>query len=396
MRQRTDAYAHELFDRPPYDGMLVSKGIVKDRYTLAQQQRLLRLGVRKFLRLDEYVGTKDMRIIGDCGAFSYRGEPEPPYTVNEVVEFYDQAAFTYGISVDHVILAFRPEWDDPASKQDAAAAEAHRRRALTLALAADFMKQSKGCRYSPMGVAQGWSPASYSDSVVELQKMGYDYIAIGGLVPLKTPEVLQVMEEVSKVRRSETRFHLLGITRLESIFDFARYGAASFDSTAPLLQAFKSERNNYHTATSNYIALRVPQVDANAKLKARILAGEVSQATALHFERASLAALRKYADWDLPLEEVLKMLMDYALLFDESLDGKPDKVAALDAQYRRTLEDRPWETCPCSICKKIGHEVIIFRGAERNRRRGFHNLDTFYRRLLAIDTPSANPSIICA
>lgn len=386
MRQRTDAYAHELFERPPYDGMLVSKAIVKTRYTLAQQQRLLRLGVRKFLRLDDCIGSKDMKVIGDCGAFSYREEPEPPYTVDEVVHFYEQCLFTYGISVDHVILAFRPEWDDPKSKKrDAAAAEAYRRRELTLELAADFMKKSKGCAFSPMGVAQGWSPKSYADSVSKLQKMGYDYIAMGGLVPLKTPEILQVMEAAGEVRKPKTRFHLLGVTRLDRIFDFSRYGAASFDSTSPLLQAFKSDKDNYQTAKKNFIALRIPQVDANAKLKARILAGEVSQSAAIKLERGALAALRKYATTDVPLDEVLAILMDYTVLFDEAIQGSVVKTEAREQLYRATLSDRPWETCPCDICKEIGHDVIIFRGAERNRRRGFHNLDTFYRKLLATD-----------
>jgi hypothetical protein len=396
MRQRTDAYAHELFDRPPYDGMLVSKGIVKERYTLAQQQRLLRLGVHKFLRLDESFTTKNMAVMGDCGAFSYRDEPDPPYSVIEVVQFYDQAAFTYGISVDHVILAFRPEWDDPASKDDPAAAEAYRRRELTLTLAAEFMKESRGCRFSPMGVAQGWSPKSYADSVVKLQKMGYSYIAIGGLVPLKTIDVLQVLEEAAKFRKADTRFHLLGITRLDRIFDFARYGTASFDSTAPLLQAFKSEKDNYQTQNGNFIALRVPQVDANAKLKARILAGEVSQATAIKLERGALSILRQYADWNVPMEDALRALMDYALLFDEGLTGEPAKIEAREQLYRDTLSGRPWDKCPCNICKKIGHEVIIFRGAERNRRRGFHNIDIFYRRLLATDSGPVNTSPLCA
>jgi hypothetical protein len=385
MRHRTDAYAHELFERPPYDGMLVSKAIVKTRYTLAQQQRLLRLGVRKFLRLDESIGSKDMKVIGDCGAFSYREEPEPPYSVDEVVQFYEQAAFTYGISVDHVILAFCLEWDLPKAKKDPAAAEAHRRRELTLTLAAEFKKKSKGCGFSPMGVAQGWSPASYADSVVQLQKMGYDYIAMGGLVPLKTPEIMQVMEQVSKVRKAKTRFHLLGVTRLDRIFDLSRFGAASFDSTAPLLQAFKSEKDNYQTASGNFIALRVPQVDANAKLKARILAGEVSQATAIKLERGTLAALRKFADEDTSLEEVLGLLMEYTLLFDETIQGSAVKTDVREQLYRKTLTARPWETCQCAICQKIGLDVIIFRGAERNRRRGFHNLDTFYRKLLATD-----------
>jgi queuine/archaeosine tRNA-ribosyltransferase len=105
--------------------------------------------------------------------------------------------------------------------------------------------------------------------------MGYDYIAIGGLVPLKTPEVLQVLEGISVVRKLRTKLHLLGITRLDSVLEFARYGAASFDSTAPLLQAFKGDKDNYHTKAKNYVAVRVPQVDGNPKLKARILAGIV-------------------------------------------------------------------------------------------------------------------------
>jgi hypothetical protein len=169
------------------------------------------------------------------------------------------------------------------------------------------------------------------------------------------------------------------------IFDFQRFGAASFDSTAPLLQAFKSATDNYQTQSNDYIALRVPQVDANAKLKARILAGEVSQSTAIKLERGALAALRKYATEDVKLDEVLGLLMEYTVLFDESLEGSPVKVANRKAAYLKTLSDRPWESCPCAICRQIGHEVIIFRGAERNRRRGFHNLATFYRKLLATD-----------
>ena len=46
--------------------------------------------------------------------------------------------------------------------------------------------------------------------------------------------------------------------------------------------------------------------------------------------------------------------------------------------YRRTLSDRPWEQCNCPICEDHGIEVCIFRGNDRNRRRGFHNTDRFY------------------
>jgi len=51
------------------------------------------------------------------------------------------------------------------------------------------------------------------------------------------------------------------------------------------------------------------------------------------------------------------------------------------AQYATTLDARPWCSCTCDVCTTLGHHVILFRGAERNRRRGLHNTWTFYRRV---------------
>jgi hypothetical protein len=58
-----------------------------------------------------------------------------------------------------------------------------------------------------------------------------------------------------------------------------------------------------------------------------------------------------------------------------------------EAQYRRTLQDRPWEKCDCGICQEVGVEVIIFRGSERNKRRGFHNLAVFRDRMDRLELP---------
>jgi integrase len=50
IRQQDDVYPHDVFSPPPYDGLLVSKAIGDDRdagsgkYTVGQQQRLLRVG----------------------------------------------------------------------------------------------------------------------------------------------------------------------------------------------------------------------------------------------------------------------------------------------------------------------------------------------------------------
>ena len=70
-------------------------------------------------------------------------------------------------------------------------------------------------RFTPMAVAHGWSPQSYASSVAELQAIGYERIALGGMVPLKTRDIISSLEEISKIRLPKTQLHLLGIMREE-------------------------------------------------------------------------------------------------------------------------------------------------------------------------------------
>ena len=126
---------------------------------------------------------------------------------------------------------------------------------------------------------------------MKLQELGYSYIAFGGFVPLKTHEVLACLEKASSVRRPDTSFHLLGITRCEHVELFASYGVTSFDSTSPLRRAFKDDKHNYYSPTSMYTAIRVPQIDANPELLRRIQAGQVRQEEARKLEKECLDAL---------------------------------------------------------------------------------------------------------
>ena len=118
-----------------------------------------------------------------------------------------------------------------------------------------------------------------------LQDIGYTRIAIGGLVAQKTEEIIAVLATISGVRAPETRLHLLGVTRCEQIPEFATHGVTSFDSTSPFRQAFKDDRDNYYTLDGTWVALRVPQVEGNAKLQRRVRAGEIDQALARRLEQ---------------------------------------------------------------------------------------------------------------
>jgi hypothetical protein len=379
VRQRDDVYAHEVFTERPYDGLLVSKGIVDGvgggagKYTIAQRQRLLRVGAREFFRTDNR--GEAFPVVGDCGAFTYVRESVPPFSAQDVLDFYAECQFDFGISVDHVILAYKPAWDAQPDSGGGALEDARRRQAITLELADAFLRahRAQHLKFQPMGVAQGWSPRSYAHAVEQLQKMGYRYIAVGGMVPLKTGEILDALEGISAVRRADTGLHLLGVTRIDQVAKFARFGVVSFDSTSPLRQAFKDDKDNYYTLDRTYTALRVPQVDGNPTLMRKIKAGEVSQPKARLLERECLRILAEFESGNASVDDALAALGSYESFYD----GAADHAEA----YGEVLRDRPWQSCPCDICRQLGHHVALFRGAERNRRRGFHNVWVFHKRL---------------
>lgn len=381
VRQRDDRYAHEVLAQPAYQGLLVSKAIVDGtiqgvgKYSMPQRQRLYRLGVRGFFRLPDDVVT-----IGDCGAFTYVNEPEPPYSVDEVIDFYSRCGFDAGVSIDHVILGYRRPGGGGDIPEDWT-----QRRIISLHFAEKFLSavHDHGNPFEPVGAAQGWDPASYADSVKQLQDMGYQRIALGGMVPLKTPDILACLTATAEIRLPETELHLLGITRIESMNEFAELGVTSFDSTSFFRQSFMDDRDNYHTTDTTYSAIRVPQVDANVSLKKAILAGKVSQADAVIAERESLRRLRDYDAKKCSLKTALGAVLAY-----EELVGVKKSYADM---YRRTLEDAPWRICECGLCAKHGIEIAIFRGSERNKRRGFHNLSVLADKMKSLKAVRPRP-----
>ncbi len=376
VRQRDDLYAHEGVKPLPYDGILVSKGIVDGsisgagKYSSAQRARIYRLGVRRFFRLPDSVDT-----MGDNGAFAYVNEHEPPVTVTQVLDFYESCGFDSGVSVDHIVFGFEDDdmYSRPGARLSDEQAAWEERRQMTLDLAQSFLEEAGHRRMSmvPVGAAQGWSPGTYANSVERLQEMGYRRIALGGMVPLKTREIIAALKRVDEVRKPDTELHLLGIGRFDAMEEFAQLGVTSIDSTSAFRQAFMDDRNNYHTADGNYVAIRVPQVDGNARLKRAILAGRVSQAEAVAKERECLGTLRRYDSDTATLAEALSAVLNYDRLVRTERERE---VRSYDAEYELMLARRPWKACHCSLCAEHGIEIAIFRGTERNKRRGFHNL----------------------
>jgi hypothetical protein len=380
-----DLYPHEILGYAPYDGMLVSRGIVGDhrisgKYTEAQAQRFRRVGARAFLRLDQPEFQK-LALFGDCGAFTYVNEDKPPYTPENMIEFYEDGGFSHGCSVDHIIFDFDRELTGMAG----GSADAKYRFDITLENAATFIRESQHLskRFTPLGVVQGWSPDSMAEAAIRLVRMGYRYLALGGMVPLKSEDIRRCLAAVRGRVSSDIKLHILGFAKADEIESFQAFQITSFDTTSPLIRAFKDKRNNYYLPAADgklkyFSAIRVPQALDNFRLRRLVQKGQFHAEDLIDLESKSLQYLRAFDNGEADLEPTLEAVLAYNSLIAterpfEDVCSSP-KMTTLASLYRRTLSEKPWKSCSCAICRTVSIEVIIFRASNRNKRRGMHNL----------------------
>lgn len=395
-----DAYPHELLGYAPYDGILVSRAIVGGRvgsgkYSESQAMRFRRVGAREFLRFreDRYPNSF---VFGDCGAFSYHKMEYPPYTSEEMVDFYGDGQFTHGCSVDHIIFDFFEDKKD--DEIDEKRLEENRRRfELTSANAEEFLKHSKrlGNRFTPLGVVQGWSPKTMAEAALRLKKMGYSYLAVGGMVPLRAPQIKTALTAIREVVGNDIGIHILGFAKAEEIASFRGLNITSFDTTSPLIRSFKDSSRNYYALKPEngldyYSAIRIPQAIENNGLKSLAKQGIYSQEDLQEREKRALDSLRAFDRGELCAEDTLETVMAYTapLAIGRDTGHTPSeerKLKGLRERYLRTLQKRPWKSCDCEVCRKVGIEVIIFRASNRNKRRGIHNLQAYRKHIRRIE-----------
>lgn len=110
-------------------------------------------------------------------------------------------------------------------------------------------------------------------------------------------------------------------------------------------------------------------------------------------EMSALTSLRAFDRGEAEVEETLAAVLRYnaALVeqrpFEDCEDSKT--MVQLAERYRATLNEKPWTQCSCAICQTASIEVIIFRGSNRNKRRGIHNLSVFKDHIDRLDLKRA-------
>ena len=346
----------EVFPKPPIDGVLVS---------------LVNINGTKFLR--EEANAKGIKealgfygpIMGDCGAYSYVNERNTPNPI-ETLKVYKKLGFDLCVTVDHLVVNTIKVSKDKSRKltED----EKYDRWELTLKNAEKMFEEVKKGEYdgiSLIGVTQGMGPDTYTEGVRRLLECGFDYIGLGGLVRRTTKFIERVLTEVGSEIKRELRnrnfkkgfsprigVHLFGIAR-ENLFDkMVESGVTSFDSASPLRKAWTSSIGNYMLNRTLYTAIRIPYPRDDEE----ILFNKVWE------------NLRRFEEGSLNSDELIENLKSYA----------PQKITSRENEIKKTLLEKPWEKCDCPLCKEIGLHICIFRGCERNMRRGFHNVYHFY------------------
>ncbi|MFX1521591.1 MAG: tRNA-guanine transglycosylase DpdA [Promethearchaeota archaeon] len=346
-----------IYNPPPFDGILVSRVNVESK---PPEQKDIHAAL-------DFNGT----IMGDCGAFSYINESEPPYDPIETLEFYEKYGFDIGVTVDHLIV---PKYDH----------DKEYRQELTIKNAKKMFDvwKNKGTKLKLLGVVQGWDAISYATAALELAEYGFDYIALGGLVRESTKNIKKILENVhailqttSQEKGAQIKIHLFGIAR-ESLFAKMKHtGVHSFDSAGSLRNAWLSAKKNYYLDNVPYCAIRIPRPkDLRGKKKKYVEEHSISKNDLKKLENSALANIRAFKKHNDSLDEALTALRNYTSAFTPE-----HEIHKILKEYQRTLKTRPWELCDCRICKEIGIDVIIFRMHERNMRRGFHNVYDFYK-----------------
>ncbi|MFX0097444.1 MAG: tRNA-guanine transglycosylase DpdA [Candidatus Hodarchaeota archaeon] len=409
-----DAYHYELYGTLNCDGILVSKSVLEANPQ--KKERAKNLGIHRYLRV-----PRNVPVLGDCGAFNYICEENPPYETDEILHYYQNLGFDFGVSIDHLIVpsilkrdrylkkdgndwleigetefakfkdspntlvikkraSYRqgrlfPEENVLVEENYVDEREKQRRYEITIENARLFIEGHRKKRFSftPIGAAQGWDGESYAYAVKEYQKMCYSRIALGGLVRTSTQEILTILEAINKIRKPDTQLHIFGVARLEAMRTFMKFGVSSVDSAGMLRQAWLSASDNYYSTDMNhYTAVRVPPAVKSPRGKKAIESGRIKQDELLDLEAKCLCSLKGFDQGKVPLKETHKVLMAY----NEVLGGSDN----LSDKYLRTLVEQPWKKCPCKLCRDTGIDIVIFRRNNRNRRRGFHNTWVFFNK----------------
>jgi hypothetical protein len=336
-------------------------------------------------------------LFGDCGAFSYAGESTPPFSPEKAAKLYDSFGFDIAASVDHIPLREVTTQTDEGHKEKRRLSESARyaRMYLTRDYAERFLEvwKREQYRFVPLGVIQGIGVRSYLERIREYVEMGYEHVALGGLVPRTDDDILRIvcaaraeLQKLTVDRERNLWLHLFGILRPKLQPIFKSLGVSSFDSASYFRKAWLRSDQNYLAPDGSqwYGTIRVP-ISTSKRMRTAAETEGLTEDELATMERECLEAIDLCDKRPSAKDRVIGGINRYGPLLDRK--GEDNHFAG---KHEALLRDRPWEKCVCPFCQSAGIHVVVFRGASRNKRRGLHNTWVFYHKVLHGDGVSSS------
>ena len=319
--------------------------------------------------------SRDQYLFGDCGAYSYVNEKNPAISVDQAVALYESYGFDFGASVDHIPV---PAININGERVILSEKERQERVEITRRNARKFLDSARERKvgFNPVGIIQGLTPEQFARSVLEYYELGYRHMAVGGLIPKSDKEIADIARAVIRAADElsvRPWVHLFGIYRPKLQELFRQLKVDSFDSASYFRKAWlRSDQNYLGTNGRWYSAIRVPMTsDGRTRSRLKKMNANIEQLEIQ--EREVIALLSNYDRGQARTNEVLDAVLDY----DRHL-ARTSETESMREKYERTLLDKPWLMCDCSYCRNLGIHILIFRGANRNKRRGAHNTMLLY------------------
>jgi len=323
------------------------------------------------------LGT-DQSLFGDCGAFSYVNDEKPAISVEQAIALYELHGFDFGASVDHIpVRTIIRE----GAKLELSKSERLARVKITKKNAERFIELAKRrhVSFTPVGTIQALDAAGYAKAVQHYHQLGYRHLAIGGLAPLYDTVVEEIVAKVMAVvptLKPRPWVHLFGVFRPRLQAKFRELKVDSFDSASYFRKAWLRSDQNYLAPNGRwYAALRVPMT-SDGRTRKNLEQSGLDLASLEAQEARVIKLLCRFDRDQASVGEVLDAVIEYDVRLTRTSDTRSMRSA-----YERTLKERPWRTCDCPFCKRAGIHVLIFRGTNRNKRRGAHNTLMLYRSL---------------
>jgi hypothetical protein len=381
---------YEFFDEDTLDGILVSRTLLETNNKTRKGEDgnysiFNRYG--RYRTIVDYARTKNTNLISfaDPGTWSYVNSfvlPDYLYDTDDLIDYYNMLQYDLAGSVDWPIVDKICQVTKGSRVFiDLTQEVKETRRNLTIELAEDFFKKCNkhtNLQFVPFGTAQGYTPATYRDSIRRIIRLGYQYIAVGGLPPMSEKGVIELLpmiyEEVQKSDHPEVGIHLYGrYPGPKYIPIYLKYGVTSFDNNSPHIYTARASCSYlspvFKTAGSSpqnpCLGIKIPPANGPMLMRIRRNSPETYNEVKDLCE-ATFKLFVKYSETK--SKSVMKTFLNSFEIMNERLNDqrvRPRSQKALTRdldQCEQTLELNLWEDCMCTACRMAEDHIFLGRG----------------------------------